>query len=58
MDKQYFYLKANSRKGPYSFEELKKEKLNPETLIWYDGLDEWLPMKDIPTFNSFFIDKI
>ncbi len=44
--KKYYYYKKKT-KGPYSFDELKKEGLDPGTLIWFDGLDNWTPIEQI-----------
>ena len=39
--KKYFYSNDNQKNGPYTFEELKNENIKKETLIWYEGLDDW-----------------
>ena len=39
--KKYFYSNDNQKNGPYSFEELKNENIKKETLIWFEGLDNW-----------------
>jgi uncharacterized membrane protein YhaH (DUF805 family) len=39
--KKYFYSNDNKKNGPYSFEELKNENIKKETLIWFEGLDDW-----------------
>ena len=39
--KKYFYSNENQKNGPYSFEELKDENIKNETLIWYEGLEDW-----------------
>lgn len=39
--KKYFYSNDNQKSGPYSFEELKNENIKKETLIWFEGLDDW-----------------
>ena len=45
--KNYFYSNNNQQNGPYSFEELKNENIKQETLIWYEGLDEWTKASDL-----------
>ena len=32
---------TTKKSGPYSFEELKNENIKKETLIWFEGLDDW-----------------
>lgn len=45
---EYYYLDANNeRKGPIAKEELLSQKLNKETLVWREGLENWTPMKDV-----------
>jgi hypothetical protein len=45
--KKYFYSDGKEKFGPLGFEELKKENILNETLIWYEGLDSWTPAKEI-----------
>lgn len=45
--KKYFYSTDNKKVGPFSFEELKNENINKETLIWFEGLDNWTAAKYI-----------
>ncbi len=52
--KKYFYSNAAEKQGPYSFEELKSKSITQETLIWYEGIDDWKLAKDIEEFNEIF----
>lgn len=45
--KKYFYSNGQDKEGPFSIEELKIEDIKPDTLIWYEGLDDWTPAIDI-----------
>ena len=45
--KKYFYASGKDNIGPLSFNELLDEKINQETLIWFDGLNDWTPAKNI-----------
>ncbi len=45
--KKYFYSDGKEKLGPFSFEELKNENINKETLIWFEGLDNWTSAKYI-----------
>ena len=45
--KKYFYSDGKEKQGPFSFEELKNENITRETLIWFEGLEDWIPAKDI-----------
>lgn len=52
--KKYFYSNGSEKQGPLSFEELKNENISPETLIWFEGLENWKPAKDIKLFDEIF----
>lgn len=39
--KKYFYSDGKQKHGPLSFEELLNEDISKQTLIWFDGLDDW-----------------
>ena len=46
--KKYFYSDDGKKKnGPFSLEELKRENISKETLIWLEGLDDWKPAGDL-----------
>jgi len=45
--KKYFYSDGKEKFGPFSFEELKSENITKDTLIWFEGLEDWKPAKDI-----------
>ena len=50
--KKYFYSDGKEKNGPFSFEELKNEEINPDTLIWFEGLDNWTFAKNIKEVES------
>lgn len=52
--KKYFYSDGKEKFGPFSFEELKNEPITKETLIWFEGLEDWKPAKDIIEFEELF----
>lgn len=39
--KKYFYSNGIDKEGPVTLEELKQIGLEPKTLIWHDGLEDW-----------------
>lgn len=45
--KKYFYSNGNERHGPVSFNELEQENITNNTLIWFEGLDDWTPADDL-----------
>jgi hypothetical protein len=40
--KKYFLHDGNSAVGPFNLEELKAKKISRETLIWFDGNEDWI----------------
>jgi hypothetical protein len=38
----YFYIKEGKRVGPVTLEELSRERITRKTLIWTNGMDEWI----------------
>lgn len=46
MDRKYFYIEEGKQNGPFLKEELTG-KISPETLIWYEGLDNWKKASEI-----------
>ena len=51
--KKYFYAKNDNKYGPFSLEELKNEDITKDTLIWFEGLEDWAPAKDIDEMRPF-----
>ncbi len=45
--KQYYYSNGQEQFGPFSFENLKEKNITEETLIWFEGLEEWTSAKNI-----------
>ena len=50
--KKYFYSNDNQENGPYSFEELKNKNIKKETLIWYEGLENWTQASELFEMTS------
>jgi len=45
--KHYFYSSGENQKGPLTFEQLKKENIDKDTLIWFEGIEDWTKAKYI-----------
>lgn len=45
--KKYFYSIDNEKHGPFSIEELSDKNITDETLIWFEGLEDWTPAKEV-----------
>ena len=39
--KKYFYSDGKEKHGPLTLDELKQEDISKETLIWFEGIDDW-----------------
>ncbi|MBP3853642.1 MAG: DUF4339 domain-containing protein [Erysipelotrichaceae bacterium] len=49
-DDQWYYSVNDQTMGPYTQEEMQEKFQNKEidanTMVWQDGMDEWVPMKE------------
>ena len=52
--KHYFYSDGEKENGPFTFEQLKNENIKKETLIWFEGLDDWKPAMEIRELDEIF----
>ncbi|MBK1854154.1 DUF4339 domain-containing protein [Verrucomicrobiaceae bacterium 5K15] len=53
---EWFYGKDNTQHGPVSDLEIRtlisSGEVQPETIIWREGMADWLPLKDVQEFQS------
>lgn len=47
MIKEYYYLEGREQKGPVTVEQLKSVGISADTLVWAEGMENWLPSKDV-----------
>lgn len=40
--KQYYYSEGVQKFGPFTLEELRCKKITKDTLIWHEGLTDWV----------------
>lgn len=52
MNKKFYYIEEGNQIGPLTKEELVG-KISPETLVWFEGLDNWKKSSEIPEFINF-----
>jgi hypothetical protein len=58
MNKCWYIIIQGKQEGPYSFIDLSKnEKLTPDTLVWREGFDKWIPMRQVAELQEIFRDK-
>lgn len=50
---EFFIFENNRRLGPLSLEEIKSTEIHPDTQIWFEGLTDWTPAKDLSLFAHF-----
>lgn len=51
-----FYIqKKQKQKGPYTLEQLKTQKITPETLVWKEGLEDWTEAKNLEELKPLLI---
>lgn len=48
--KKYLIIINGKRKGPFSKDEVLKEEIDSDTLIWFEGIVEWQKIKDTSDF--------
>ena len=49
---QYYYAKNEEKIGPLSLDELKKVDIKDDTLVWHEGLDDWVKAEDLKELKS------
>lgn len=52
--KKYFFSIGQDKEGPVSLDELKQKDLKPNTLIWHEGLEDWVEAKNIEELKEIF----
>lgn len=50
----YYINNGNENAGPFTLEELKNQEIKENTLVWYQGMDEWKHAIDLVEFKPFF----
>ncbi|MDT8303522.1 MAG: DUF4339 domain-containing protein [Sedimentisphaerales bacterium] len=58
MDKDYFFGSDNQTIGPVNLESVKEKisqgVITSQTLIWYEGMDNWKPAGQVQELSSLF----
>ena len=49
----YYFSNGTEKKGPVSLDDLKKQGIEWNTLIWYEGLSDWKEARDIEELAQF-----
>lgn len=56
MDYKYFIIVDDKQSGPFTIDELKNAGLNKRTLIWRDGLLDWIEADSIEELKYLFVN--
>lgn len=51
---QFYYTDGKERFGPFSLDELKEKNIKDETLVWKEGLPDWVPARNLRELESLF----
>ena len=51
---QYYYTDGKERFGPLTIEELKQKSITPDTLVWKEGLPDWVPANTLSDLKDLF----
>ncbi|MFC0775286.1 DUF4339 domain-containing protein [Terrimonas alba] len=54
---EYFIYHGQSQHCPLTFEQLKTQKLTNNTFVWYEGLQDWSTIGNIPELKSLVASK-
>jgi hypothetical protein len=51
---QYYYTDGKERFGPFTLDQLKEKGITGSTLVWKEGLTDWVPAGQMMELNSLF----
>ncbi len=54
---KYWVVIENTQKGPFSLDELKEHSLTPNTLVWHEGLSQWVAAKEVKDVMDLIVKK-
>ncbi len=49
---QYFYSDGQNQFGPFNINELKDKNISKDTLVWYEGLNDWTKASEISELKT------
>ena len=52
--REYRYFDGNEQSEPLTVDQLKSVDLEPDTLVWTEGFDEWKPAKEVEELSILF----
>ena len=51
---QYYYTDGKERFGPFTLEQLADKPITAQTLVWKEGLPDWVPANQLSDLQSLF----
>lgn len=49
---QYYYTDGKERYGPFSIDQLRERNITADTLVWKEGMSDWLPAKRVSELDA------
>lgn len=54
--KKYFYINSNGQQvGPISMDQFENQEINKDTLVWCEGMSQWMKAGEVAELESLFI---
>lgn len=53
--KTFFLFIDGEQQGPFNLEELKTKKIDRDTKVWFEGLEDWNNAEEIEELKSIFV---
>jgi len=51
---KYYYTDGKERFGPFTLEELAAKNISKDTMVWMEGLADWIPAGNLADLQSLF----
>lgn len=51
-DNNYFIHINGQQLGPFTFEQLAREGIHAQTMVWRPGMEQWAPASTVPELNA------
>ena len=52
---EYYAIINNQQVGPMSKLELSRSGISPDTMVWHEGLADWVKASEVATLSDLFI---
>ena len=54
--KEYYFSNGDEKFGPFSLDQLKRQNVSRDSLVWCEGMADWTRASEIKELSSMFID--